>query len=81
MKEKHARFTIEVLQDQGMGSTGTVTKFCVTPSQQTPLVDQPQSSASSSSQVYNEWYNAFLCSHLVKILLNPSKADSGNGSH
>lgn len=29
MKVKHVGFTIEVLQDQGMGSTGTVTKFCV----------------------------------------------------
>ena len=29
LKEKHVGFTIEVLQDQGMGSIGTVTKFCV----------------------------------------------------
>jgi len=30
MKGMHVRFIVEVLQDQGMGSIGTVTKFCVT---------------------------------------------------
>jgi len=30
MKSKHARLTVEVLQDQGTGSTGTVTKCFVT---------------------------------------------------
>jgi len=30
MNGKHVGFTIEVLQDQGTGSTGTVTKCCVT---------------------------------------------------
>lgn len=30
MKAKHVGFTIEVLQDQGMGSTGTMKKCCVT---------------------------------------------------
>jgi len=29
MKAKHAGFTVEVLQDQGTGSTGTVKKCCV----------------------------------------------------
>jgi len=29
MKAKHAGFTVGVLQDQGMGNTGTVTKYCV----------------------------------------------------
>ena len=30
MKEKHAGFTIKVLQNQGTRSIGIVTKFCVT---------------------------------------------------
>jgi len=30
MKENHVGFTVEVLQDQGMGSTGKVAKCCVT---------------------------------------------------
>ena len=30
MKGKHVGFIVEVLQDQGMGSTGTVTKCCIT---------------------------------------------------
>jgi len=30
MNGKHVGFTIEVLQDQGMGSIGTVTKYYVT---------------------------------------------------
>lgn len=30
MMEKHVGFTVEVLQDHGMGSTMTVTKCCVT---------------------------------------------------
>jgi len=29
MKEKHVGFNIEVLQDQGTGSRGTMTKCCV----------------------------------------------------
>jgi len=29
MKGKHVEFIVEVLQDQGMGSTGIVTKFYV----------------------------------------------------
>jgi len=30
MMGKNLGLTVEVLQDQGMGSTGTVTKCCVT---------------------------------------------------
>jgi len=33
MKGKHVGFTIEVLQDHGMGTSWTVEKFCVTVSQ------------------------------------------------
>ena len=39
MKEKHVGFTVEVLQDQGMGSTGTVTKGCVTYAPQSVKVE------------------------------------------
>jgi len=30
MKEKHVGLIIDVLQDQGMGSTGTVIESCIT---------------------------------------------------
>jgi len=41
---KHMRVTVEVLQDRGTGSTGTVTKCCVTMSRRKKLMGHMETS-------------------------------------